>query len=186
MRSAPIRDAATLGRLLVELRAEAGLTQRQLAEELDVDLGLNTVDAARAELLRLAPGTDRPAVASVAAGTAATPAAGEALVATWTEVIDAGRMQDGDEHLAATAKPVRARVSAATAAQVGVTDGDALAVSTDRGVLVLPVAVDELPDGVVWVPTNPRGAALRTTLGATHGSVVRLARAEVIAEVEEA
>lgn len=36
MRSAPIRDAATLGRLLVELRAEAGLTQRQLAEELDV------------------------------------------------------------------------------------------------------------------------------------------------------
>lgn len=36
MRSAPIRDSATLGHLLVELRAEAGLTQRELADELGV------------------------------------------------------------------------------------------------------------------------------------------------------
>ena len=36
MRSAPIRDTATLGHVLVELRASAGLTQRELAEELGV------------------------------------------------------------------------------------------------------------------------------------------------------
>lgn len=36
MRSAPIRDSKTLGRILVELRAEAGLTQRELADELGV------------------------------------------------------------------------------------------------------------------------------------------------------
>jgi HTH-type transcriptional regulator/antitoxin HipB len=36
MRSAPIRDAATLGHLLVELRTGAGLTQRELADEIGV------------------------------------------------------------------------------------------------------------------------------------------------------
>lgn len=36
MRSAPIRDAEMLGYLLLELRTNAGLTQRELAEELGV------------------------------------------------------------------------------------------------------------------------------------------------------
>lgn len=36
MRSAPIRDAVTLGHLLVELRTNAGLTQRDLADQLGV------------------------------------------------------------------------------------------------------------------------------------------------------
>lgn len=36
MRSAPIRDAITLGSILLELRTRAGLTQRQLADELGV------------------------------------------------------------------------------------------------------------------------------------------------------
>ncbi len=36
MRSAPIRDAATLGHLLLELRVAAGLSQRALAQELGV------------------------------------------------------------------------------------------------------------------------------------------------------
>jgi HTH-type transcriptional regulator / antitoxin HipB len=36
LRSAPIRDAITLGDLLVELRTGAGLSQRELAHELGV------------------------------------------------------------------------------------------------------------------------------------------------------
>lgn len=36
MHSAPIRDAITLGDLLVELRTGAGLSQRELAHELGV------------------------------------------------------------------------------------------------------------------------------------------------------
>lgn len=36
MRSAPIRDAITLGNLLVELRNGAGLSQRELADDLGV------------------------------------------------------------------------------------------------------------------------------------------------------
>jgi NADH-quinone oxidoreductase subunit G len=98
------------------------------------------------------------------------------VLATWAELIDAGRLQDGDEHLAGTAKPVRARVNTTTAEAVGVADGDLLSVATDRGVLVLPVEITALPDGVVWLPTNARGCAVRATLGAAHGSTVRLAR----------
>jgi NADH-quinone oxidoreductase subunit G len=106
------------------------------------------------------------------------PGEGEAVLATWPELIDAGRMQDGDEHLAGTAKPVRARVSAATAARVGVAEGGELSISTDHGVVVAPVEVGALPDGVVWLPTNARGCAVRATLGAAHGSTVRLNRAD--------
>ncbi|WP_167052288.1 helix-turn-helix transcriptional regulator [Salinibacterium sp. ZJ77] len=36
MRSAPIRDAVALGHILAELRTGAGLTQRELADELGV------------------------------------------------------------------------------------------------------------------------------------------------------
>jgi NADH-quinone oxidoreductase subunit G len=146
-----------------------------LAEELDVDLGLPTVAAARAELVRLAPGTARrPAAPDVAAVAPPVPGKGHALLTTWPELIDAGRMQDGDEHLAGTAKPARALLNAATAAELGIPAGGTVSVATDRGVLVLPVTIDDLPDRVVWLPTNARGCAVRRTLGATSGSVVAL------------
>jgi NADH-quinone oxidoreductase subunit G len=149
-----------------------------LAEELDVALNLATVDAARSELVRLGTPVTRPAGPTVKASAPAAPADGEALLATWHELIDAGRMQDGDEHLAGTAKPVLARVSKTTAEQVGVRPGESISVSTDRGTIVLPVAVDVMPDGVVWLPTNARGCAVRPTLGATAGDTVRLTRTD--------
>jgi NADH-quinone oxidoreductase subunit G len=155
-----------------------GRVLNALAEEMDVDLALPTVEAARDELLRLAPGTARPAAPAAAAGAAPSPSEGEAVLATWHELLDAGRMQDGDEYLAGTAKPVRARISAATAAQVGVPEGGSLSVSTDRGVIVAPVEIAAMPDGVVWLPTNARRCAVRATLGAGHGSIVRLNRAD--------
>ena len=151
-----------------------GRVLHALAEELDVPLGLPSVAAARDELVRLAPGTNRPAAPSVAAVAPDVPAKGEALLATWHELIDAGRMQDGDEHLAGTAKPARALLNVATAAEVGVVDGGSIAVATLRGTLVLPVVIAELPDRVVWLPTNARGCAVRATLGATSGDIVTL------------
>jgi NADH-quinone oxidoreductase subunit G len=155
-----------------------GRVLNALAEELDVDLSLPTVDAARAELLQLGVAANRPPAPTVKAASVSAPGAGEALLATWHELIDAGRMQDGDEHLAGTAKPVRARLSKATAEQLGVAEGDDVSVSTDHGALVMPVAIDDLPDGVVWLPTNARERGLRSTLGAAHGSVVTLVRTD--------
>src|SRR4051794_3968988 len=156
-----------------------GRVLNALAEELDVDLGLPTVEAARAELLRLAPALDgAPAATSASTVAVPTPGDGEAVLATWAELIDGGRLQDGDDHLAGTAKPVRARISAATAERFGVALGEKLAVSTEQGVIVAPVELADMPEGVVWLPTNARGCAVRATLGAAHGSIVRLTRAD--------
>jgi NADH-quinone oxidoreductase subunit G len=150
-----------------------------LAEELDVDLGLPTVEAARAELVALAAAPSRQvALTPVPAGAAATPGAGQAVLATWPELLDGGRAQVGDEHLAGTAKPARAVLGAELAASVGVAAGDAVAIGTDAGTLVLPVHVDHVADGVVWVPTNPPGHPVRVTLGVTAGALVTLRRAE--------
>ncbi|GAB2484189.1 NADH-quinone oxidoreductase subunit G [Jatrophihabitans fulvus] len=148
-----------------------------LAEELDVELGLRTVDAARAELLSLGTVAQRPAAPAVAAP-APQPSEGEAVLATWAELIDAGRLQDGDEHLAGTAKPVFARLSAGTAAGLGIAAGDLVSVSTERGAVVLPSEIVAMPEGVVWLPTNARECAVRATLGAVHGSPVTLTRTD--------
>ncbi|HEY3088824.1 MAG TPA: NADH-quinone oxidoreductase subunit G [Jatrophihabitantaceae bacterium] len=142
-----------------------------LAEELDVDLGLPTPEAARAELLRLGAGTSRVAAPHVAPTTPAAPRQGQAVLATWHELLDAGRMSVGDEHLAATAKPARALLSPATASEVG----ERVTVSTARGSITVPVEVADMPDGVVWLPTNARGCAVRATLGAVPGNVVSIA-----------
>ncbi len=148
-----------------------------LAEELDATLGVRTVDAVRDELARLGSWDDRPAGPRHAAGQPATPGAGQAVLATWPEVLDAGRGQVGDEHLAGTAKPARAMLSATTAEQLGIGDGGSVAVSSDTGTVVVPVEVTaggDIVDGVVWLPTNARGCAVRSTLGVTAGAVVRL------------
>jgi NADH-quinone oxidoreductase subunit G len=152
-----------------------GRVLHALAEEMEVELRLPSTAAARDELVLLAPTSIRAAAPTVAAAAPTVPGKGEALLATWPELIDAGRMQDGDEYLAGTAKPARALLSAATAAEIGVPDGGTVSVATERGTLMLPVLVAELPDRVVWLPTNARGYPVRATLGAVSGSVVTLA-----------
>jgi NADH-quinone oxidoreductase subunit G len=153
-----------------------GRVLHALAEEMDVLLNLPTVEAVRAELLQLATTPVRPAGPIVAGAAPSVPATGQALLATWHEVIDAGRMQDGDEYLAGTAKPLRAVISAKTAKDLGVAPGDKLHVSTERGSILAPAEIATMPDGVVWLPSNARGSAVRATLGADAGSVVTLAK----------
>jgi NADH-quinone oxidoreductase subunit G len=146
-----------------------------LAEELDVYLGLPSVEAARAEMLRLSPtSAAAPAAPSVPPGALPALASGEVLLATWHELLDAGRLQDGDDYLAGTAKPAVARISAATALDIGASNGSPVAVGNERGTVVLPAVITSMPDRVVWVPTNARDCAVRATLGAVHGSVVRI------------
>ena len=80
---------------------------------------------------------------------------------------------DGDEHLAGTARPPVVRLGKGTAEALGVADGDPVTVGTDRGAITLPAAITEMPDGVVWLPTNSPGSTVRRSLGATSGAVVR-------------
>ena len=109
------------------------------------------------------------------------PAAGQAVLATWRMLLDAGRMQDGEPHLAGTARRPVARLSAATAGEIGAGDGDAVTVSTDRGAITLPLAVTEMPDRVVWLPQNSPGSAVGATLAAGAGDLVAIAAGQVTA-----
>ncbi|MDQ1731258.1 MAG: NADH-quinone oxidoreductase subunit [Pseudonocardiales bacterium] len=154
-----------------------GRVLNALAEELDVELALPTLEAARAELEALGTTANRLphyATGVTAAGADLAPVAEDGLVlSTWHELIDAGSLQDGEENLAGTAKPLRVLMSASTAANLGVSSGDAVTVGTSRGSLAAPVVIaDEAVDGVVWLPANHRAGSVRKTLGAVHGDPV--------------
>ena len=120
------------------------------------------------------PGVDGPAAGSEASR-GPRPAAGQAVLATWRMLLDSGRMQDGEPHLAGTARRPVARLSPGTAAELGVPDGAPVTVATDRGALTLPLAITEMPDRVVWVPQNSPGSAVGATLAAGPGDLVRIA-----------
>jgi NADH-quinone oxidoreductase subunit G len=151
-----------------------------LADEMDVHLGLPDAVAARAELAAL--GTykaERPLPPAVLPPSGApVPDAETVRLATWHQLLDNGRLQDGEPYLAGTARPVVARMSAATAAAAGVADGDKVTVASAVGSVTVPVAVTEMTDGVVWLPANSTGSAVRADLVAGHGSRVTLRRPE--------
>jgi NADH-quinone oxidoreductase subunit G len=147
----------------------------QLAERLDVDLGLADLAAARAEIAELAgwEGQRAPAPGAVA-GRPPQVGPGQAVLACWHLLLDAGRLQDGEPWLAGTARTPVLRLGPATAAEIGVADGGQVIVSTERGSLTLTLVVTDLPDRVAWLPANQPGLPVRTTLGADAGSVVTL------------
>jgi NADH-quinone oxidoreductase subunit G len=177
-----------------------------LADQMDVHLGLPDGAAALRELGVL--GTYRPPAVGTAggseesspgAGTATLgagpatltagrhagmgpadpePGPGQAILATWHTLLDAGRMQDGEPNLAGTARAAVARMSAATAAEAGAGEGGKVTVATEHGEITVPAEIADMPDRVVWLPTNSAGCAVRARLAAGHGSLVTLRSAE--------
>jgi NADH-quinone oxidoreductase subunit G len=146
-----------------------------LAEEVGVDLGLRDAAAARDELRRLGAWHGaRAAAPDVAAAPPTTPSPGQAVLAGWRMLLDAGRLQDGEPHLAGTARPTVARLSPATAANVGAREGDPITVATTRGAITLSLEITEMPDGVVWAPLNSAGSRVHATLGVSPGAVVSI------------
>ncbi|KAA0097923.1 NADH-quinone oxidoreductase subunit G [Mycolicibacterium sp. P1-18] len=144
-----------------------------LAEEVGVHLGLRDAADARAEIQRLgswqgawadAPNEPVPQRPS--------PQPGTAVLAGWRMLLDAGRLQDGEPHLAGTARTPVARLSPSTAAGIGAHDGQPVTVATDRGTITLPLAVTEMVDGVVWLPLNSIDSRVHATLGVAPGATV--------------
>ena len=142
-----------------------------LADALGRDLGIRNAAQAAAELAELGAWEGAPAEAPTvaAADSAITP---DALrLATWRELIDDSRRNDGADELLATAKLPVARLSAETAAQVGVTS--TVTLGTGRGELTFDVVVDDsVVDGVVWVPSRAPGLNVAEILGARAGDPV--------------
>src|SRR5215831_8878743 len=147
----------------------------RIADEMDVHLGLPDAAAARRELASLGawPGAREP-VPSKHAQAAQDPERGQAVLATWHQLLDTGRMSDGEPFLAGTARPVVARMSAATAAEAGTADGGRVTVSTANGAVTADVRVTAMPDRVVWLPAHSPGCEVRRQLRAGHGTLVSL------------
>ncbi|MBI3224460.1 MAG: NADH-quinone oxidoreductase subunit G [Mycolicibacterium cosmeticum] len=143
-----------------------------LADEVGVDLGLTDAARVRADIARLGVWQGTPAPAPDVAAEQVQPGPGEAVLASWRMLLDAGRLQDGEPYLAGTARPVVARLSANTAADIGCTDG--IRVSTDRGSVTLALEITDMPERVVWLPLNSAGSAVHAGLGAQIGDVVRI------------
>lgn len=154
---------------LTDVRVLAGI-----AEELGAPLGFRTTTGAMRSMRELGP-WDGSGVADpdLAAPEPSAPGSGEVLLATWRQLVDDGRLQDGQERYRATARPAVLKASVATLASAGVEPGGIATIATDLGSAAFPTQVADLPDGVVWVPGN-NGVHLRGVLGADHGSVVRL------------
>jgi NADH-quinone oxidoreductase subunit G len=160
--SAAIHDAQSLtdGRVLA-----------MLADAMDVSFGPGDVASLRAELERLGLWSGpRPAPPTVAAAPAVS---GSTALATWRLLLDAGRLQEGEPHLAATARPTEAVMSESTARSLGLSDGAQVHVATDAGSLELTLRIGDVIDGAVWVPMNSEGSRV-LALGAAHGSRVRV------------
>jgi NADH-quinone oxidoreductase subunit G len=155
---------------------------------MDVHLGLPDAAAARRELNALVPSlTDQEPTQAQNSGHRsgdigqlgrAHPGAGQAVLATWHNLLDAGRMQDGEPNLAGTARAAIARMSAATAAEAGVEAGAMVTVGTSRGEITVPVEIATMPDRVVWLPSNSHRCAVRSQLGAGHGTLVTVRNAQ--------
>ena len=62
-----------------------------------------------------------------------------------------------------------ARLSAATAAEIGAADGELVTVGTERGEITLPLAITDMPDRVVWLPLNSAGSAVHRQLARDRG-----------------
>jgi NADH-quinone oxidoreductase subunit G len=154
-----------------------------LADAMDVHLGLPDLRTTRAELDRLGA-WDGPRASDPLeiAGVLPRPAAGEAVLAGHRLLLDQGALQEGDEALAGTRHAAHARVSAATAAEAGVKDGDALAVTGGSGTVELPLRITEMPDRVVWLPLNSTGGGVASDTGALPGALVRIGPATLAGE----
>jgi NADH-quinone oxidoreductase subunit G len=149
---------------------------------MDVHFGLPDIASVRRELTALTqavPATPAPApLPPLAQHGLDHPGPGRALLATWHNLLDAGRMQDGDPNLAGTARSAVARMSAATAAEAGTAAGGKVTVATGHGSITVPVEIADMPDRVVWLPTHSAGSHVRAALAADHGASVSLRSAE--------
>ncbi len=168
-RARPFGAVFTDTTALTDVRVLAGI-----AEEMGADLGFRTIEAAGSAMTETGPwdGTRTTAPDLDAPPEPEPREQGDVVLATWRQLIDDGRGQDGQPKYRATARPAVLRAAAQTLAAAGIEPGSDATISTKTGSATFTAEVADLPDGVVWAPANS-GTNLRT-IRAGHGDVVRL------------
>ncbi|MBK5216512.1 MAG: NADH-quinone oxidoreductase subunit G [Propionibacteriales bacterium] len=154
---------------LTDIRVLAGI-----AEELGAPLGFRTSDQARADMTDVGPWDGKRTAAPAVEPKPAKVKKGQVILDTWRLMIDDSRSSDGQPEYKSTARRPVLRASEATLAAAGATPGDKVTLSTTAGNLVLTSEAADLPDGVVWAPTNSGGLSLRRHLGVGYGDAVEL------------
>ncbi len=145
---------------LPDLRVLAGI-----AEELGTPLGFRTPEQAWQEMVQVGPWDGERAAMTAPDQDAETPAPTGLVLASWKQLIDDGRMQDGDEELRQTARKPVVVVGQETLAGLGVGVGDPVTLAGPLGSVVLPVALGDLADGTVWAPASAPGVSVRHLVG---------------------
>ena len=154
-----------------------------LADEMGVDLQVDDLVVLHEQLADLGLWRgQRPSVAFGPApqiGTEAPASADgvEACLTTHKPMLDAGRLQDGEPFLAATALRPIARVGTDLAQRLSLAAGQEVTVATATGSITLPAVVGGVSDGTVWLPECSAGSTVHQTLGAGHGSQVTVTHA---------
>ncbi len=143
-----------------------------LADAMGDFFGTRTVAEVRDEMTALGPWTGaRAAAPTVEAGDV--PEVSEGLVlATWRPLLDKGTLQDGEPFLAGTAPKAVAKVSASTAERLGVSEGETVTVRSGTTSVRVPLAIAEMADLVVWLPTNSADCDVRALLANAPGTPV--------------
>jgi NADH-quinone oxidoreductase subunit G len=164
---------ALQGNTVPDVRVLAGI-----AAEMAAPLGFQTTEGAAAELAELEGWDGARTEAPRVQPSVSLPAGGDGLVlTTWKTMISHGPMQDGDPHYLASGPVPTAVASERTLAAIGVRAGEPVALSTERGSVVLTAAVGDMDDGVVWAPSTAGGVSLARDLGAGTGARVTLSAA---------
>jgi NADH-quinone oxidoreductase subunit G len=144
---------------LPDVRVLAGI-----AEERGRPLGIRTPAQAEAEMIAVGPWTGERAPFETVA--AQPPQGTNGLVlASWKQLVDDGRMQEGDEHYLATARPAVVLASAETLRSLGVAAGDVVRLTGPLGSAELPIEVADLAAGTVWAPASSPGLSVRHLVG---------------------
>jgi len=81
-------------------------------------------------------------------------------------------MQEGEPHLAATARPSVVALAASDHSALG--SPSAVTVTGPQGSVTLPVEVAQVKPGSVWIPMNSPESHIYTQLGCGYGDSVTL------------
>jgi NADH-quinone oxidoreductase subunit G len=151
-----------------------GRVLAMIADAMDMPFGVGDVAQLRAELSAL---DGFSGARTTAPDTRAEEPAGSGLrLASWRLLLDRGDLQEGEPHLAATARPTAALMSSATAKAQGVSDAATVRVIGPRGSVEVPLELGDVAHDTVWLPMHSPGCSILLDLGARPGDIISVER----------
>ena len=140
-----------------------------LADAMGARVGPHDVRGIQAQFGSLGPWRGARTPMASAAAAHAKPGT---VLASWRQLLDLGVMQEGEPHLAATARPTVAMINAALWQALG--SPQRVTVSGPTGSITVDVEVADVIDDVVWLPMNSEGCVINRDLGVQPGDPVQI------------